>query len=109
MVKVEAFESLMSMLLEREGYWTKAPYRVTLTKDEKQRLGRPTLPRWELDLVGYKGENNELLVVECKSFLDWSGVRYNSLLGEIELGKTGKRIRNIARARPPVNGKQNGI
>lgn len=35
---------------------------------------RSSSPRWELDIVAYKVASNELLVVECKSFLDSRGV-----------------------------------
>jgi hypothetical protein len=31
----------------------------------------------ELDIVGYRGADNELLVLECKSFLDSVGVYYD--------------------------------
>jgi hypothetical protein len=48
---------------------------VELTKDEKREIGRHSAPRWELDVVGYRGASNELLVVECKSFLDSPGVK----------------------------------
>lgn len=71
---MNAFESMVAMLLRREGYWTSTGIKVELTKAEKRRIGPPTSPRWELDIVAYKGATNELLVVECKSFLDSAGV-----------------------------------
>lgn len=71
---MNAFESLVSTLLEREGYWVRSSFKVELTKDEKRRIGRPSSPRWELDLVAYKAGTNELRIVECKSYLDSRGV-----------------------------------
>ena len=45
-----------------------------MTKAQKREVGRPSTPRWEIDLVAYKAAKNELLAVECKSFLDSTGV-----------------------------------
>jgi hypothetical protein len=47
-----------------------------LTKEEKRTIGRPSNPRWEIDVVAYRASTNELLVVECKSYLDSPGVRF---------------------------------
>ena len=46
---------------------------ANLTKEEKVRIGRPSSPRWELDVVGYRGRDNVLQVIECKSYLDFAG------------------------------------
>lgn len=62
----------------REGYWVQSSLKVELTKDDKAAIGRPSSPRWELDLVAYGGRRNELLVVECKSYLDSIGVQYRA-------------------------------
>jgi hypothetical protein len=71
---MDAFESVMAMLLRREGYWISPNFKVELTKEEKRAIGRDSSPRWEIDIVAYKGATNELLAVECKSFLDSRGV-----------------------------------
>lgn len=71
---MDAFESLMSMLLRHDGYWTIPSFKVELSKEEKRQIGRSSSPRWEIDLVAYKGSTNEILAVECKSFLDSRGV-----------------------------------
>src|SRR5439155_513833 len=42
---------------------------------------RHSSPRWELDVVGYSGRRNELVVMECKSFLDSPGVRCDAFVG----------------------------
>jgi hypothetical protein len=81
---MNAFESLMAMLLERDGFWVKSCFKVELTKAEKCLIGRPSSPRWELDLVAYKGSSNEILVVECKSYLDSAGVRFKGFDGSSE-------------------------
>jgi len=75
---MDAFESLVSMLLRHDGYWTIPSFKVNLTKDEKRRIGRHSSPRWELDLVAYKGSTNQILAVECKSFLDSTGVTFRN-------------------------------
>ncbi len=71
---MDAFEQLIASLLERDGFWVRSSVKVKLTKEEKVAIKRHSSPRWELDLVAYKGSTNELWVVECKSYLDSSGV-----------------------------------
>ena len=73
---MDAFENLVAMLLKRDGYWTSIGVKVELTKAEKRLIGRASSPRWEIDVVAYKGSTNELLAVECKSFLDSRGVQF---------------------------------
>ncbi len=73
---MNAFESLVEMLLRRQGYWTRTCFKVELTADEKRAIGKHSSPRWELDVVAYKGQTNEVLAVECKSFLDSRGVMF---------------------------------
>lgn len=77
---MDAFETLVTMLLELEGYWVKPSFKVELTKEDKAAIERPSCPRWELDIVAYKGATNEIRVVECKSYLDSRGVAYNDFL-----------------------------
>lgn len=77
---MDSFETLMGMLLEREGYWVQNAFKVNLTKEEKRTIGRPSSPRWELDLVAYKGATNEVRIVECKSYLDSPGVRLTNFV-----------------------------
>jgi hypothetical protein len=71
---MDAFESVIAAILQRKGYWTLTSVKVDLTKEEKRAIGRPSSPRWELDIVAYRPRDNELRVVECKSYLDSPGV-----------------------------------
>lgn len=78
---MDAFEFLVGSLLRKEGYWVDTSYMVELTKSEKVAIRRPSSPRWEVDLVAYKGRDNHALAIECKSYLDSPGVRYAGLSG----------------------------
>jgi len=71
---MDAFESLVAALLRHRGWWTTTSFKVQLTKEEKRCVGRASTPRWEIDVLAYKGATNEVLAVECKSFLDSRGV-----------------------------------
>lgn len=75
---MDAFESVIAMLLRREGFWICPSFKVELTKEDKLTINRESSPRWEIDIVAYKGATNELLAVECKSFLDSRGVVFQS-------------------------------
>ena len=76
---MDAFETLVAEILWAEGYWVRTSVRVNLTKEEKVLIGRPSSPRWELDVVGYRGRDNVLQVIECKSYLDSRGVTLAAL------------------------------
>lgn len=71
---MNAFERVVATVLEHQGYWVRPSYNVSLTREDKHAIGRPSSPRWEIDLIAYKGGPNELLLVECKSYLDSGGV-----------------------------------
>lgn len=79
---MDAFESLIETLLRRSGYWTRTSFKVDLTQAEKRLIGRPSTPRWEIDIVAFKGGTNEILAVECKSYLHSRGVVFRD--GEFE-------------------------
>jgi hypothetical protein len=72
---MDAFEQVVSEILWMSGFWVRTSVKVDLTKEEKRLIGRHSSPRWELDIVGYSGRENLLRVVECKSFLDSTGVK----------------------------------
>ena len=71
---MDAFETVVGTILEREGFWVRTAFKIEITKEEKRRIERPSSPRWELDVVGYRPADNVLRVVECKSYLDSRGV-----------------------------------
>src|SRR5258708_14383939 len=71
---MDSFESVIASLLERDGFWVRSSVKIELSKAEKRFIGRASSPRWELDLVAFKGKTNELWIIECKSFLDSRGV-----------------------------------
>jgi hypothetical protein len=48
---MDSFESLVASILEREGFWVRSNFKVDLTKEEKRTIGRPSSPRWEIDLL----------------------------------------------------------
>lgn len=77
---MDAFEQVICELLAEEGFWARTSYKVKLTPEEKRRIGRPSCPRWEIDIVGYSPRHNEILAMECKSFLDSGGVSSKDLL-----------------------------
>ena len=75
---MEAFESLISMLLRHEGYWTIPGYKVKLTASDRNAIDRPSSPRWEIDLLAYRASTNTVIAIECKSFLDSRGVLFRN-------------------------------
>lgn len=71
---MDAFEQLAADLFWDEGYWVRTGFKVDLTREDKLRIGLPSSPRWEIDLVAWSTQKNELLALECKSYLDSGGV-----------------------------------
>ena len=76
---VDHFESIVCDLLEASGYWVRRSFKVDLTKAEKRQVGRPSMPRPEIDILAYRREQDQLLVLEAKSFLDSPGVSLDHL------------------------------
>jgi hypothetical protein len=72
---LDAFEELAADIFWSEGYWVRTGVKVELTREEKIRIGRHSSPRWEIDLVAYNATSNEILALECKSYLDSGGVQ----------------------------------
>lgn len=78
---MDSFEQVVSEILWMQGWWVRTSVKVELTKEEKVEIGRHSSPRWELDIVAYRGRDNLLQVVECKSYLDSFGVRASGFNG----------------------------
>lgn len=79
---MDAFESIVAGLLWDEGYWTAIGYKVNLSKEAKKRLKNDSMPRPEIDILAYRARDNRLLWVECKSYLDSTGVKAEAFGGE---------------------------
>lgn len=79
---MDAFETIVEGLFRQKGYWTWLSYKIKLDKDEKKKIGKPSMPRPEIDIVAYKPAKNELLWIECKSYLDSQGVKLDSVRAE---------------------------
>lgn len=76
---MDHFESLIKTLLEHENWWVQQSYKVELTIEERTIVGRPTMPRPEIDLLAFKHCENEVTAFEVKSFLDTAGVVWNEI------------------------------
>ncbi len=102
---MDHFESIISTLLEAEGYWVRRSFKVNVTKDEKRQIGKPSIPRPEIDLLALNFAKNEVLVLEAKSFFDSPGVRLDKLAEEHEVPEgryklfTSERYRNVVLSR----------
>jgi hypothetical protein len=68
----------------------------------KLELGKPSLPRPQLDVVAFKPSTNEILVVECKSYLDSYGVRFEHFHGQDDAEKDVYKMFNRRRLREVV-------
>lgn len=77
---MDHFETIVCDLLETAGYWIRRSFKVDLTKEEKRKVGRPSMPRPEIDILAYSRKRDELLVIEAKSFLDSPGVSLDNLI-----------------------------
>jgi len=76
---MDHFESIISTLLETEGYWVRRSFKVNVSKEEKRQIGKPSIPRPEIDLLALHFSKNEVLAFEAKSFLDSPGVKLAQL------------------------------
>ena len=92
---MQGFEALIAEILEAEGYWVRRGHKVGLTKEDKQEIGRPSSPRWEIDVLGYRAPENLVLAVECKSYLDSPGVNLAGYIRENWAQKEGKEVKGI--------------
>jgi len=79
---VNAFENIVAQYLEAEGYWVKQDVKVKISKEDKKAIGLPTMPRPEIDIVALNVEENELLLIEVKSYLDSYGVYFEAVSDE---------------------------
>ena len=80
---MNAFEDIVKLYLEEEGYWVRQSVKVEISKEEKRGLKKPSMPRPEIDIVALKVDINELLLIEVKSYLDSYGVYYGAVTGKV--------------------------
>jgi hypothetical protein len=80
--KVNAFESIVKLYLEEEGYWVRQSVKAHISKEDKVALSLPSMPTPEIDLVALNVKKNELLLVEAKSLLGSYGVYYEAIADE---------------------------
>ena len=76
---MSAFEDIIALYLEAEGYWVRQSVKVEISKDDKKAIGLPTMPRPEIDIVALNMKEDELLLMEIKSYLDSYGVYYEAV------------------------------
>lgn len=84
---MDYFESLVATIIEKENKWVKQNVKVNLTKEEKVEIGKPSIPRPDIDIVAYRAKENVLEIWEVKSFLDSPGVRFKEIIEENEIAK----------------------
>jgi hypothetical protein len=82
---MDHFENIIRTLLEAEGYWVRQSFKVNLTKGEKRQIGKPSIPRPEIDLLALHFARKEVLAFEAKSFLDSPGIDLTDLQEAHEL------------------------
>jgi hypothetical protein len=92
---VNAFEQIAAHFFEAQGYWTRGGLKIDFDKAHKRAIGNPSMPRPEIDLVAFKPGKNELLIVECKSYLDSGGVRIENFEGEDSVHKDRFKLFNL--------------
>jgi hypothetical protein len=89
---MNAFEDIVRLFLEAEGYWVRQSVKVNISKEAKRALKLYSMPRPEIDLVALSVEKNELLLIEVKSYLYSQGVYYDDVAGKDERVKDRYRL-----------------
>jgi hypothetical protein len=74
---MEGFESIVSAIFEHQKYWVRRNMRLELPVERRSKRHSP---RPEVDIVAYSPAAQEVLAVECKSWLNSAGVRAKHFL-----------------------------
>ena len=82
---MDYFESIVCTLLEADGYWVRRSFKVNVSKDDKRRIKKPSIPRPEIDILAMKVGTNEILAIEAKSYFDSPGVKPEHLDAEYDI------------------------
>ena len=101
---MNAFEEIVKLYLEAEGYWVRQSVKVKISKDDKRAIGLPSMPRPEIDLVALQVRENELLLIEVKSLFDSYGVDFEGVCGKDPKGAKRYRLFNNSKFRDIVTG-----
>jgi len=99
---MDAFEIIAARFFEVQGFWTRIGVKVEITKGEKVTLNNASMPRPEIDVVAWKASTNQLLIIECKSYLDSTGVRIEHLHGQEHVDNDKFKLFNRAGLRALV-------
>jgi hypothetical protein len=102
---MNAFEDIVKLYLEEDGYWVRQSVKVNISKEDKRTLNNYSMPRPEIDLVALKVKENELLLVDVKSLLDSYGVWYEAVSGEDTKRTRGYKLFNDDKFREVVTQK----
>jgi len=90
---MNAFEDIVKLYLEEQGYWVRQSVKVhNIKKEDKRKLNKPSMPTPEIDIVAFNMKKNELLLVEVKSLLDSYGVHYEAVSGIDSRDKRGYKL-----------------
>lgn len=89
---MDYFENLVKTLLEDEYLWVAQSIKVDLTKAEKRRLQKPSIPRPEIDLLVYDTANKSLIAIEVKSFFDSPGVDFRQIQKDHGITEGGYKL-----------------
>ena len=76
---MDYLEKIVKTILESEGYWARQLFKIDLSPEQKRRIGKPTMPRPEIDLLAFKPNDNIVVAMEVKSYLNSAGVRLAAL------------------------------
>lgn len=89
---MDSFEGLVRLVAEDLGYWTRQSHKVNLSKEEKRDVGKPSIPRPEIDLLLFDATKKEVIALEVKSFLDSPGVPPGALVEKYEVPKGNYKL-----------------
>lgn len=82
---MDHFEGIVKLLLEHDGYWVRQSFKVNVTKQEKRDIGKPSIPRPEIDLLAYRPLDGDVVAIEVKSFFDSYGLKPNELFEKYDI------------------------